>query len=271
MKNVNFQSDNCLNFVQCLKPVSERKIKRELLVLSHVSDLPNMARLVGICWDKDSLSGDNPSSMPAIILKHAGRQSHWLCHGSGHSNLTNNKQIETSSFPSTYFLSEYEIKYFIFELLYALDKLHSQGIMHRDVKPRNVLINRGLNLNHVNIRYAQKNSSMHLEYSLPTTELIRRAIQILLQKLNFTGLNIYDTESTLKDSAQDGRSLMLIDFGLAEFYLPGQRYNVRVASRHYKAPELLLGYELYDYSMDLWSVGCILAGLLLRREPMFRG
>ena len=64
---------------------------------------------------------------------------------------------------------------------------------------------------------------------------------------------------------------MLIDLGLADFYLPNQNYNVRVASRHYKAPELLLGNEYYDYGIDMWGVGCILAGLLFRREPLFRG
>ena len=64
---------------------------------------------------------------------------------------------------------------------------------------------------------------------------------------------------------------MLIDLGLADFYLPNTRYNVRVASRHYKSPELLIGYEYYDYAIDMWGVGCILAGLLLRREPFFRG
>jgi casein kinase II subunit alpha len=33
----------------------------------------------------------------------------------------------------------------------------------------------------------------------------------------------------------------------------------------------LTGNELYDYSVDLWGVGCMAAGLLLRREPFFRG
>ena len=65
-------------------------------------------------------------------------------------------------------------------------------------------------------------------------------------------------------------SLMLIDLGLADFYLPNTQYNVRVASRHYKSPELLLGYKDYDYSIDMWGVGCILAGLLFRREPFLR-
>ena len=65
--------------------------------------------------------------------------------------------------------------------------------------------------------------------------------------------------------------LMLVDLGLADFYLPGKEFNVRVASRHYKSPELLIGYEYYDYAIDMWSVGCILAGLLFRTEPFFRG
>lgn len=34
----------------------------------------------------------------------------------------------------------------------------------------------------------------------------------------------------------------IIDWGLAEFYFPGKDYNVRVASRYFKSPELLLDY-----------------------------
>ncbi len=33
-----------------------------------------------------------------------------------------------------------DIRYYIFQLLRALDYSHSQGIMHRDVKPHNVMI-----------------------------------------------------------------------------------------------------------------------------------
>lgn len=38
-----------------------------------------------------------------------------------------------------------------------------------------------------------------------------------------------------------------------------------------QAPELLLGHAQYDYAVDLWGVGCVLAGLLFKREPFFRG
>uniref|UniRef100_A0A672JXP3 non-specific serine/threonine protein kinase n=1 Tax=Sinocyclocheilus grahami TaxID=75366 RepID=A0A672JXP3_SINGR len=65
--------------------------------------------------------------------------------------------------------------------------------------------------------------------------------------------------------------LRLIDWGLAEFYHPGQEYNIRVASRYFKGPELLIDYQMYDYSLDMWSLGCMLASMLFRKEPFFHG
>lgn len=37
-------------------------------------------------------------------------------------------------------LTDYDIRYYLYELLRALDYSHSMGIMHRDVKPHNVMI-----------------------------------------------------------------------------------------------------------------------------------
>lgn len=54
----------------------------------------------------------------------------------------------------------------------------------------------------------------------------------------------------------------MIDWGLAEFYFPGKDYNVRVASRYFKSPELLLSYQYYDYSLDVWSTGALFAGIV---------
>jgi len=67
------------------------------------------------------------------------------------------------------------------------------------------------------------------------------------------------------------RKLRLIDWGLAEFYHPGQDYNVRVASRYFKGPELLVDLQDYDYSLDMWSLGCMFAGMIFRQEPFFHG
>lgn len=108
-------------------------------------------------------------------------------------------------------LADTDVRFYIYELLKALDYCHSMGIMHRDVKPHNVMID-----------HSQKN-------------------------------------------------LRLIDWGLAEFYHPGVQYNVRVASRFFKGPELLVNFQCYDYSLDMWSLGCMLAGMVFKKEPFFMG
>ena len=67
------------------------------------------------------------------------------------------------------------------------------------------------------------------------------------------------------------RKLRLIDRALAEFYHPGQEHNVQVASRYFKSPELLADFQMYDYSLGMWSLGCMLASVIFRKEPFFHG
>lgn len=43
--------------------------------------------------------------------------------------------------------------------------------------------------------------------------------------------------------------MRLIDWGLAEFYHPNQEYNVRVASRYFKGPELLVDFQVIHQSV----------------------
>jgi len=38
---------------------------------------------------------------------------------------------------------------------------------------------------------------------------------------------------------------------------------VRVASRYFKGPELLVDLREYDYSLDMWSLGAMFAGMIL--------
>lgn len=63
----------------------------------------------------------------------------------------------------------------------------------------------------------------------------------------------------------------MIDWGLAEFYHAGTEYNVRVASRYFKGPELLVDFQEYDYSLDMWSLGAMFASMIFRKEPFFHG
>lgn len=65
--------------------------------------------------------------------------------------------------------------------------------------------------------------------------------------------------------------LKLCDFGFART-LPskGNTMTDYVATRWYRAPELLLGYESYGTSVDIWAIGCIM-GELIDGQPLFPG
>jgi casein kinase II subunit alpha len=234
--------------LKCLKPVSERKIRREILVLQHASKLPNLARLLAIIVPDEYYKANRLVTqlprMPSLVLEHAGPYSQWLSHHGQGGSMGGAEDEEQEDLP----LSDYEIRYFLYHLLVGLDALHSIGIMHRDVKPRNALINRSTGRSRNNVQMTSPTTSVAHDRVANSTP--RRSIPLRLPL---------------------PRPLMLIDLGLADFYRPGVKYNVRVASRHYKSPELLLGYEYYDYAIDMWGVACILAGLLWHREPFFRG
>ncbi|KAJ9177346.1 hypothetical protein P3X46_012577 [Hevea brasiliensis] len=178
--NVN-NNERCI--IKILKPVKKKKIKREIKILQNLCGGPNIVKLLDIVRDQHSKT-------PSLIFEYV--------------NSTEFKVL----YPT---LTDYDIRYYIYELLKALDYCHSQGIMHRDVKPHNVMIDHEL------------------------------------------------------------RKLRLIDWGLAEFYHPGKEYNVRVASRYFKGPELLVDLQDYDYSLDMWSLGCMFAGMIFRKEPFFYG
>jgi cell division cycle 2-like protein len=65
--------------------------------------------------------------------------------------------------------------------------------------------------------------------------------------------------------------LKICDFGLArKFASPLRPYTNLVVTLWYRAPELLLGTDVYSSAIDMWSVGCIMAELILR-EPLLMG
>lgn len=65
--------------------------------------------------------------------------------------------------------------------------------------------------------------------------------------------------------------LKLADFGLARpFDDTGRQLTNRVITLWYRPPELLLGSQLYGPAVDMWSVGCIFAELLLKK-PILPG
>lgn len=75
--------------------------------------------------------------------------------------------------------------------------------------------------------------------------------------------------------------LKICDFGLARTYDPNEensglkKNNVGflteyVATRWYRAPEIMLNFQDYSTAIDIWSCGCVLAEMLLRK-PLFPG
>ena len=66
-------------------------------------------------------------------------------------------------------------------------------------------------------------------------------------------------------------TVQVADFGLARRLGPtANQLTPVVVTLWYRAPELLLGAKTYTSSIDMWSVGCILAELLLGR-PLLPG
>lgn len=64
--------------------------------------------------------------------------------------------------------------------------------------------------------------------------------------------------------------LKVCDFGSAK-RLEKSAINVSyICSRYYRAPELIFGATGYGHCIDVWSVGCVAAELLLG-QPLFPG
>lgn len=64
--------------------------------------------------------------------------------------------------------------------------------------------------------------------------------------------------------------LKVCDFGSAKRLVRGEVNVSYICSRYYRAPELIFGATEYNNAIDVWSVGCVMAELLLG-QPLFPG
>eukprot|EP00127_Corallochytrium_limacisporum_P001439 Clim_evm1s56 gene=Clim_evmTU1s56 len=112
-------------------------------------------------------------------------------------------------------LEDVHKRYIVYQMLKCLKYMHSGNVVHRDMKPSNILLNGDC--------------------------LVKAADFGLARSLRDT--NITNGNPALTDY---------------------------VATRWYRAPEILLGSTRYTKGVDIWSVGCIL-GEILGGKPTFPG
>ncbi|XP_055315627.1 cyclin-dependent kinase 20-like [Sitodiplosis mosellana] len=114
-----------------------------------------------------------------------------------------------------------------------------------------------------------KNDSMPLSRST-----IRSYASMLLHGVNYMH-NIGIMHRDIKPAnllIDENNVLKIADFGLARIYSQNEdkSYSPQVASRWYRAPELLYGSSKYGSAVDMWAIGCVFAEML-RRVPLFNG
>lgn len=112
-------------------------------------------------------------------------------------------------------LTDAHIRYFTYQILRGVKFIHSAGVVHRDLKPGNLLVNSDCEL-----------------------------------KICDMGLSRGFDMKLREDEQCD----------LTEY----------VATRWYRAPEILLSFKRYHTAIDMWSIGCIL-GELMGGKPVFKG
>jgi p38 MAP kinase len=104
-----------------------------------------------------------------------------------------------------------------------------------------------------------------------TEEHIQLLVYSLLRGLKFihsAGVIHRDLKPTNIGISRNS-DLTILDFGLARVATAGLQTGY-VATRWWRAPEVFINWERYDEKVDIWSVGCIMAELILLK-PLFAG
>uniref|UniRef100_A0A0G4I2Q6 Mitogen-activated protein kinase n=1 Tax=Chromera velia CCMP2878 TaxID=1169474 RepID=A0A0G4I2Q6_9ALVE len=222
-----------------------KRLLREVAILSRL-DHPNVVRLLDIPVPKDFKKFDELY----LVLEMAESDLRKLCRCS-------------------VFLSELHVKTIVFNLLSGLQYVHSKGVMHRDLKPANCLVFQDCRVKICDFGLARTLSTLPIDSSA-AGEKEKRGGDATARCHCAEGPRKQTDIETEKGQP------------LAGSRIPRRRrLSEHVATRWYRAPELILLQADYSTAIDIWSVGCVFAELLGMieehkhghhdRQPLFPG
>lgn len=212
-------------------------------------------------------------------------------------------QTDLSNLRNSVFLLEEQVKVILYSLVVALNYIHSGGIINRDVKPANILINAdcstklcdfslgrciaGLSSSGSMAAFkAARQESGEKDLSEEVDEGYKAAPQTVYCKfeVNFhkpktrkvppIGPKAMGTNMLVFLQPKDKKDTLTL--APKEPKLSGY-----VATRWYRPPEVILVEEAYTVAVDVWGAGCVFAELLEmvrenqtsigKRAPLFPG
>ena len=107
------------------------------------------------------------------------------------------------------------------------------------------------------------------KYYKITIDIIKQWMYMILDGLNYLHSNNVMHRDIKPSNILVGpqlNQLKIADFGFAkQISKEDRRHSPQIYSLYYRPPEILLGVKEYDTSVDIWSIGCIMAEIINRK------